>query len=96
MIEFSFMRRWAGIVESAALFAMTVLSFGVMVRIVNSSDVLKYLGAILCVTILLLELPAIMASAWSSMTIWQHLGIVILGIAVGLSLRALRQVRSRR
>jgi hypothetical protein len=96
MIETNLMRGWAGIVESVALFALTILAIGLIVSAVKLSDVLKHLGTILGVAILLLMLPAIMVSAWSSMSYWQHLGIVILGIMVGLSLRALQQMRKKR
>jgi len=96
MIQTNLMPGWAGIVESVALLAMAIIAIGVIVSAVKLSDVLKHLGAILCMTILLLVLPAIMASAWSSMSYWQHLGIVILGIMIGLALRALRQVRKKR
>jgi phosphatidylserine synthase len=96
MIETNLMRGWAGIVESVALFALTILAIGLIVSAVKLSEVLKHLGTILGVAILLLMLPAIMVSAWSSMSYWQHLGIVILGIMVGLSLRALQQMRKKR
>jgi hypothetical protein len=46
--------------------------------------------------ILLLVLPAIMLAAWSAMSFWQHLGILIVGNMIGLSLRALRQMRNKR
>jgi hypothetical protein len=95
MIRTNVMRGWAEIVESFALFAITVLAIGVIVSAVKLSDVLKHLGAILCVTILLLMLPTIIVSAWSSMTIWQHFGIVILCIMIGLSVRAPRQTRNK-
>jgi hypothetical protein len=96
MIETNFMRGWAGIVESVALFAITVLAIGLIVSAVKPSDAAKHLGAILCIMILLLMLPAIIASAWSTMATWQHLGILFLGVMVGISLRALRQTQNKR
>lgn len=95
-IETNLMRGWAEIVELLALFAITILALGVIVSAVKLSDVVKHLGTILCIVILLLMLPAIMVSIWSSMSYWQELGIVILGIMIGLSLRAMRQVRNKR
>ena len=94
MIETNLLRGWAGIVESVALVAMTILAIGLIVSAVKPSDAARHLGTILCVVILLLMLPAIMATAWSSMSYWQHLGTVILGIIFGLSLRALRKARN--
>jgi len=90
MLETNFMRGWAGIVGSVALVAIAILATGLIVSAVKASDVARHLGTILCIVILLLMLPAIMAAAWSSMSYWQHFGIVILGIMIGLLLRALR------
>jgi hypothetical protein len=64
MIETDLMRRWAGIVESVALFALTILAIGLIVSAVKLPDVLEYLGTILGVVILLLMLPPIMVSSW--------------------------------
>ena len=49
----------------------------------------KARGTIISIVILLLMLPFIMVNLWSSMSYWQHLGIVILGIMIDISLRAL-------
>jgi hypothetical protein len=96
MIETNLMRGWAGIAESVGLIAIITLAIGVIVSAVKPSDAVKHLGAILCMTILFLVLPAIMASTWSSMSYWQQFGIVILGIMISLSLRALRPSRKKR
>ena len=91
MIETNLMLGWAGIVESVALVAIAILAVGVIVREVKPSDIGRHLGSILCIVILLLMLPAIMMNIWSTMSYWQHLGIAILVIMIGLSLRAVRQ-----
>lgn len=96
MIETNLMRGWAGVVESAALFALAILGICLIVSAVKPADAVKHLAAIICCTILLLILPAIMMAAWSSMTSWQHFGIVILGTLVGLSLLAMRDTRKKR
>jgi uncharacterized membrane protein YoaK (UPF0700 family) len=96
MAETNLMHGWVGIVESAALVAIVILAMGIMVRAVKPSDVTRHLGSILCIVILLLVLPAIMVNAWSTMSYWQHLGIIVLGIMIGLSLRSLRQTRKKR
>ena len=96
MIETNLMRGWAGIVESGALLALTILAIGLIVSAVKPADVARHLGTIISIMIFLLVLPAIMVDAWSSMSYWQHLGILILGIMIGLSLRAFRQMRRRR
>ena len=96
MIQTNLMPGWAGIVESVALVAIAILAIGLIVGAVKPSDAARHLGTIVCIVILLLILSAIMMTDWSSMTYWQHLGIVILGIMIGLSLRALRQARRKR
>lgn len=96
MIETNLIRGWAGIVESSALFFIAILAVGLIVRAVKVSDIAKHLGTILCIAILLLMLPAIIARAWSSMSSWQQLGVVILAVVIGLALRALRQMRVKR
>jgi hypothetical protein len=68
----------------------------IVVIAVKLSDIVQHLGTILSIVILLLTQPAIMASARSSMTYWQHLGTIILGITLSLSLQALRQMRNKR
>jgi hypothetical protein len=96
LIETNLMREWAGIVKSVAVLALTILAIGVIVSAVKLSDVLKHLGAILCMTILLFLLPVFMMSAWSSLSFLQCLEIVVLGIMIGFSLRALRQAGKKR
>jgi hypothetical protein len=96
MVETNLMRGWAGIVESAALFALIVLALGLIVSAVKPEEFAKHLGTILGMTILLLMLPAILVNAWSSMSHWQRVGIVILGILIGISLSAMGQAGKKR
>jgi hypothetical protein len=86
MNETSLLSGWAGIVESVALAAIIVLAICLMVGVAKLGDLLRHVVAILGVTVLLITLPAIMASLWSSMSSWQHLGIVILGCLAELLL----------
>jgi hypothetical protein len=90
MIKTDLMRGGAGIVESVALVTITILAIGLILSTLKPSDVARHLGTVLFVVILLLVLPAILVTAWCSMSNWQHLGIFILGILIVLSLRALR------
>jgi len=90
-VQTNYICAWAGIVKCISVLTLIILVIGLMVNAVKLSDVLKHLGAILCMTILLFLLPVFMMSAWSSLSFLQCLEIVSLGIMVGLSLRALRQ-----
>ncbi len=80
MIESRLFSAWDGLVGSVALIAIIVLALSVMVRFVKLGDVLRHLGVILVGAILLVMLPAIIASLWTSMTLTQHLGIIFLGV----------------
>jgi hypothetical protein len=95
MMETNLMRGWAGIVESVALFALTILAIRLILGAVKSSDVLKNLGAIILTMILLLILPGIMVSAFFSMSYWQIFGLLFLGIMTGLALRRLWEIGKR-
>jgi hypothetical protein len=96
MPETNLLPGWVGIVESVALVVMAIFAIAVIVGEVKPADVARHLGSIFCIVILLILLPAIMMNIWSTMSYWQHLGIVILGIMIGLSLRALRQAHRRK
>jgi len=45
-------------------------------------DALRHLGVIVGGVILLLILPAIIVGLWNAMSFGQHIGIVVLGIAM--------------
>lgn len=91
MIENRLLSEWDSLVESVALIALIALALSVMVRFVKLGDVLRHLGVIMGIAILLVMLPAIIASLWASMTLTQYLGIIFLGVAMLLIFGAARR-----
>jgi Ca2+/H+ antiporter len=67
---------------SIAFIAIIILGLCVMVGAVKREDVFRYLGAIVGVVILLIVLPAIIATLRNSMTFVQHLGIALFVILI--------------
>jgi hypothetical protein len=94
-METALLRAWAWLLGSAALIAMVVLAFGIMVRAVKPSAAMGHLGVIAGVVILFLMLPAIMIAQWNSMTVLQHIGLIALGLAIA-SLFGVRRHRAKR
>ena len=94
MIEARLLSVWDSLAGLAALIAIVVLAVCVMVGAVKPSDTARHLCVIVGIVILLIMLPAIIVSLWSSMSFGQHLGIVTLGIAMA-SLFGLLNWRSR-
>ncbi len=78
----NFMQGWVALTGSVAMIALILTAFGLMLGIVKPSDALRRVAAILGVVMLLLVLPAVLVSIWSSMSLWQRL--VLAAIAIGL------------
>ncbi len=89
------MQGWVALTGSVAMIALILTSFGLMLGIVKPSDALRRVAAILGVVILLLVLPGVLVSTWSSMSLWQRLGLAVFAIGFFLLLRPRRQPRSR-
>jgi hypothetical protein len=96
MIEARLLSVWDGLAGSAALIAIIVLAFCVMVGAVKAGDVPRHLGVIVGVVVLLIMLPAIIAGLWSTMSFGQHLEIVALGLMIAVLLGALRKGKRQR
>jgi uncharacterized membrane protein YoaK (UPF0700 family) len=92
VIETRLFSLWDGLVGSVALIAIIVLALCVMVGAVKREDVLRHLGVIVGIVILLIMLPAIIVSLWNSMTLGQHVGIVMVGIVIVVLYGAFRQL----
>jgi hypothetical protein len=90
-----FMQVWATLIGSLAMIALILTAFGVTLGMVKPADSVKRLGAILGIVIVLLVVPGVIASAWSSMSLWQRLGVTVIGIIVLLVLRPRRKANNR-
>lgn len=79
MIEGRFLSAWDGLLGSAALLAIVILAFRVMVRTVELRNIPRDLGVIVGIVILLIMLPPIIVSLWNVMSFGQHVGTVAIG-----------------
>jgi lipopolysaccharide export LptBFGC system permease protein LptF len=82
VIETRSLSAWDGLVASAALFAMIVLAFCVMAGTAKQEVRLRPLGMIVGTLILFLILPEIILGLWKAMSFGQHLGTLLIGIAI--------------
>ena len=93
MIGNRLLSTWDALVGSAAIIAIILLAFSVMVNAEKGKEALRRGCALIGVAILLVMLPAIIASLWNAMSFGQHLGIATSLIALFL---ALLQIGTRR
>ena len=96
MNETRLLSAWHGFLGSTALIAIIVLGFCVMVRAVKSGDVPRHLGVVVGIVILLIMLPAIIVSLWNSMFFGQHVGSLMIGIAIIFLLNAMKHNQGKR
>lgn len=75
-----FMQGWMSLTGSAAMFALILTAFGIMLGIVKPADALTRVGTILGVVIVLILIPGFVMSAWSGLSLWQRVGLVAIGI----------------
>jgi len=78
------------------MIALILTAFGVMLGMVKPADSVKRIGAIVGIVIVLLVVPSVILSAWSSMSIWQRLGASIFGMSVLLLIRPKGQQKKRK
>jgi uncharacterized membrane protein len=91
VIETRLLSLWDDLVESASLLAIIILSLRIMVSAVKPGDAPRHLGMVVGVAILLFMLPAILMGLWNTMSFGQHVGIVILCLAIVLFFSASRR-----
>ncbi len=65
---------------SLAMIALILTAFGLMLGIVKPVDALRRVGTILGVVVLLMVIPAVLENVWSTMSLWQWLGLAIIVI----------------
>jgi putative effector of murein hydrolase LrgA (UPF0299 family) len=92
----SFIQGWVALAGSLAMIALILTAFGLMLGIVKPADALRRVGAILGVAMLLMLLPAVVVNVWSSMSLWQQLGLAAIGIGISQWRKPRRQPRAKR
>jgi hypothetical protein len=90
-----FMQGRVALTGSAALIALTLTAFGLMLGVVKPANALRRVAAILAGVILLIVFPAVVVGTWSAMLLWQRIGLVALAVLFALLLR-LRRKNTRR
>jgi hypothetical protein len=88
----------AKLAGSAAAIAIILTAFGLMVGVLKPADALRRVGVIVGIVILLMVLPAIIASTWSDMSVWQKMGLagIVLGIVALAGPRRRKERSSKR
>jgi hypothetical protein len=90
----NFMQGWMRLFGLLATMAIILTAFGLMMGIVKPASAMKRLGAIIGIVIALMFIPGILVNAWSSMSLWQQIGLVAIAIAVWRCLRPRRRTRN--
>jgi len=91
----NFMQGWVAITGLVAVIALILTAFGLVLGVVKPAVSLKRIGTILGTVIVLLLIPGVMVSAWSGLSLWQRLGLAVIGIGVLLLLKKSRQPKNR-
>jgi hypothetical protein len=94
MIGSTFTQVCVALVGSLAGIALILTALGLALGIVNPGDALRRAGAVLGVVMLLMALSAVLISVWSSMPVWQHIGLVAITLSVWQWLRPRRRTRN--
>jgi hypothetical protein len=76
------MQGWVAFAGSLAMIALILTAFGLMLGIVKPADALRRVAAILGIVMLLMVLPAVLVNLWSGMSLWQWLGLAVIGLVV--------------
>ncbi len=96
MSESSLMQGWIALLGVFAMIALILTAFGIMLGIVKPADVPKRVVAIVGIVIVLMLIPGILVSAWKSLSLWQRIGLAVLGVGAWQWLRPRRQARNKR
>ncbi len=95
MSGLSFMQGWVALAGSLAMIAIILTAFGLMLGIVKPADALRRVAAILGIIMLLMVLPAVIVNVWSSMSLWQRLGLAAILMVIWLLKQPRRKSRER-
>lgn len=96
MTEILFMRGWEALIGLLATIVLVLTPLGLMLRLMTPVEAMKHVGAMLGIFIALLLIPCILMNAWSSMSVSQQFGLVVMALALWLWLRLPRKKRRNR
>jgi hypothetical protein len=86
---------WVTLIQSLAAIALILTAFGLMLGIVKPADALKHVGVVLGMVIVLMLIPNILMNLWSAISLWQWIGLAVIGIVIWQWRRPRRQARNR-
>jgi hypothetical protein len=96
VMELNLVNGFVSLLGAFAVVVLIVLAFAVMLGIIKRVDILKHIGALVCIVILLSILPGMLIHAWRALTIWQQIGLLAVGIGIFFWRYSLRPPRRRR
>ena len=73
---------WVSLTQSFAIIALVLMALGLMLGMVKPADALKQVGAILGILIIMLLIPAALIKLCSTISLWQWIGLTVIGIGV--------------
>ena len=91
----SILSLWNAIVEAGAVIAIVVIAIGLMVRVIDGHRAFARLRAVCGALVLLLVLPPILVNLWHSLSVWQQLSLIAIGLMLVLRLWPRKERRRR-
>jgi hypothetical protein len=95
MVESNLMHEWSVLLGSLGMIALILLAFAIILGMEKPADAMKHGGAILGIIILLMLAPAIIASAWSAIPLWQKAALFVIVVVIWQWRRPRRRSRRR-
>ena len=96
MILSTLMHSWIVLVGNAAVLAIIVIAFCLIVGAIKPGEVLKHVGTLVCVLILLIILPAIIVNSWAAMSILRRLCLIAVLIIIAFAFQGVLKAKPRR
>ena len=75
---------WNTIVISAAVIAIVIIAIGLMIRVIEPLSALRRIGGTLGCIVILAMLPPLIVHLWHWLSLWQQIGIAVLGFTAAL------------
>lgn len=80
----------------AAVIAIILTAVGLMLGILKPAAALRRIGIIAGIVVFFTVVPGVLAQAWNNLSVWQQLGIAVLGTVIWLCLFPQSHAKSRR
>jgi hypothetical protein len=87
---------WTQLIQSLAILGIVVTALSLMLGIIERSEVLKHLAAIVGLAIVSILLPSMLVNSWEGISIWQKIEVAAICLAVVLLQRLRPHARKTR